>query len=205
MDGEQKQQARAVVAHLFQRSGRGALSESEMANALSLDLGWYAPKVARQLVAGLVRANLLQHTEDGDLEPVFDVQSHRVPLGFRPGPRLAQDLPPPGAGGQATSAGQDKPRAPPKSHESQPPAPEPQEPVNQSGATFDLAALLESFAADTGQELGAWVARMERVVQETGDLLVPEVALLLAASREGHDVSQAAASWRQRLEQSGAG
>lgn len=199
MDGDQKNQARGVVAHLFQRSGQGALSESEMTNALSLDLGWFAPKDARRLVAGLVRAGFLQHTEDGDLEPVFDVQGERVPLGFRPGPGLASALPPPGAGGAAaktTEAGQQTPTTREQAEETPPARTAPA----TEGDGVELSSLLETFAAASGEEMGVWVQRMERVAQETGDLLVPEVALLLAASREGRDVGLEAASWRKRLE-----
>lgn len=211
VDGDQRQQAQSIVAHLFQRSGQSALSESEMANALSLDLGWFAPKEARKLVAGLVRAGVLQHTEDGDLEPVFDVRAHRVPLGFRPGPKLVAALPPPGAGGQSIKAGE-TPRSPPREQSSgeqgdvgarqAPRSDVSQAPAKPADDDLSLAALLQRFADESGEEMGAWVNRMEQVVQETGDLLVPEVALLLAASRHGQDVRDPAASLRKKLETS---
>lgn len=85
---------RTLVAHLFQRSGRAAMSENELVNAVSLDLKWYPPKDARALVASLAREGHLQRNEDGELEAGFPVKEVKVPLAFRPPPDLLYAMPP---------------------------------------------------------------------------------------------------------------
>jgi hypothetical protein len=200
------EEARVLVAHLFQRAGREVLSESEMANAMSLDLGWYPPREARDLVAGFVRAALLEHTEDGDLRPLFPAREVKVPLGFRPQPGLVRALPPPGQF-QAANRAEAAVTAPVAAPE-QPTAPAPA--VAQAAgriavqtadeAELTLPALLARFADAAQEDVGTWVARMERVVQASGDLLSPEVALLLAAARHGNDVRDLARVVRERME-----
>jgi hypothetical protein len=192
--------ARVMVAHLFQRSGSKELSESELANAASLDLSWFPPKEARNVVAGLVRAGLLERTEEGDLCPTFDVGKEKVPLSFRPPKNLLSSLPPPGATSDPPRQ-QERVREPVEQEDPVPPA----QPVSRPGAPSDesaleLGSLLQGLSEQTGQEVGVWVERMERVVQESGDLLSPEVALLIAAAREGQEVSTLAGRLREKLE-----
>lgn len=202
--------ARAMIAHLFQRSGRVALSESELANAASLDLDWFPPKKARQVVAGLVRAGWLERDPEGDLRPVFDVRGVRVPLGFRPSESILGSLPPPGAIGDATGGGKGRTqettaakRKPIGGGEPAEPSGEPE--PEEGGSDLDLGALLQGFAERSGEDVGVWVQRMERLVQGSGDVLRPEVALLLAAAEAGIDVSDLAGGLRRRLESASPG
>lgn len=210
---------RHLVAFLYQRSGRRAMSENEIANAVSLDLKWYAPKTARSLVAGLVRAGWLERDEDGDLEPTFDVKAVSVPIGFRAPAELPGDLPPPGTFQPQSSETSRASSIPtPASAPASPPvsAPAPQRaaaepttsgpsaatpPSSPSSVPQDdvpetlLGSLLARLESATGRAPGDWVQRMDAVVQRTGDAVTPEVALLLAAAKEGVDV----APWLQEV------
>lgn len=190
--------ARILVAHLFQRTGRSTMSESEMSNAASLDLDWFPPKEARGVVAGLVRAGFLTRTPDGELQPAFDARSTRVPLDFRPPKGLLSSLPPPGQIQETRDVGTEPPQ-PAQSRSAEPVAKGPTQPPAPSDA-LDLGALLQTFAEQSGEEIGVWVERMERVVQRVGDGLAPEVALLVAAAQQGFDVTPLAKRSRERLE-----
>lgn len=184
---------RSLVAFLYQRSGRAVMSENELANAMSLDLKWSAPKAARELVAGLVRAGWLERDEDGDLVPTFEVRGVKVPIGFRPPGDLSRDVPPPGdfqspphkpaAAAPSPPAASAPTQAPPASPPLSPagPAEEPE--------TL-LGRLLQTLAQATGEEPTTWVARMDQVVQRTQDAVTPEVALLVAAAKEGLDLTE---------------
>lgn len=203
---------RCLVAFLFQRSGRRSLSENELANAASLDLKWFAPKAARNLMAGLVRAGWLVRDEEGELEPAFDVKTVKVPMGFRPSTRLVDDVPPPGSyqgqegtGDKAPAPAATVPERPGSAALAQtemPTAPPEAAPATaQKGAEAStlLGDLLEALSSETGEAPGAWVAWMDQVVQRTDDGVLPEVALLLAASKHGIDVDRWIDEARQRL------
>lgn len=208
-----------MVAFLFQRSGRRSLSENELANAVSLDLKWYNPKVARGLVAGLVRAGWLVRDEEGELEPSFDVKEIKIPIGFRPPAELADEVPPPGSYSPApTTPSSPEPHKPPTPASSPPPpaasadppaqvveSPQQQAPAASPAGTESeppsttLGEILARLADASGEDAAAWVTRMDAVVQKTDDGLSPEVALLLAAAKAGVDVAPWLEAARQRL------
>ena len=194
---------RRIIAHLYQRSGRPAQSESELANALSLDLKWYPPTRARELVAGLARAGYLERTDDGDLAPTFDVRGEAVPLGFRPPPDIPSDLP---SAGSAPVT----PAAPAARNE--PPRPAPARTANPPAAPTDAAPasgtddgspghLLTLLANASGHDIAHWVQRMETVVRDTDDGITPSAALLLAAALDGIDVQPWLAGAKAHLAQ----
>ncbi|UCD13097.1 MAG: DUF2240 family protein [Thermoplasmatales archaeon] len=72
-----------IIAFLFKRSGKNKLKESEIYLPLSLELGWFSAKEARQFVDHALEQKLLIK-KDGGLTPSFSVEKINVPIGFSP-------------------------------------------------------------------------------------------------------------------------
>jgi hypothetical protein len=73
-----------TVSVPFKRKGKDALKESEFVLALSIDLNWFSPEQAKNIVHEAERAGLLKR--EGDIiRPVFDLSSVAPPQGFMPG------------------------------------------------------------------------------------------------------------------------
>lgn len=71
------------VAVPFKRKGKEALKESEFVLALSIDLNWFNPEQAKNLLGNAEKAGLMKR--EGDLvKPAFDLNSIEIPSGFRP-------------------------------------------------------------------------------------------------------------------------
>lgn len=71
------------VAVPFKRKGKEALKESEFVLALSIDLNWFNPEQAKNLLGNAEKAELIK--KDGDLvKPAFDLNSIEIPSGFKP-------------------------------------------------------------------------------------------------------------------------
>jgi hypothetical protein len=72
-----------IIAFLFKRSGKEKLTPSELYLPLSIDLKWFSPKQARELVNTAVQQKLL--IKKGSLvKPGFDYENIVVPIGFYP-------------------------------------------------------------------------------------------------------------------------
>lgn len=75
------------VAVPFKRKGKDALKESELVLALSIDLNWFNPEQAKNVLVNAEREGLIKR--DGDLvRPAFDLNSVEIPTGFRPDPGI---------------------------------------------------------------------------------------------------------------------
>ncbi len=71
------------VAVPFKRKGKEALKESEFVLALSIDLNWFNPEQAKNILGNAEKAGLIKR--DGDLvKPTFDLNSIEIPSGFKP-------------------------------------------------------------------------------------------------------------------------
>ena len=71
------------VAVPFKRKGKEALKESEFVLALSIDLNWFNPEQAKNVLGNAEKAGLLKR--DGNLiKPAFDLNSVEIPSGFKP-------------------------------------------------------------------------------------------------------------------------
>ncbi|MCX9012622.1 MAG: DUF2240 family protein [Candidatus Methanoperedens sp.] len=71
------------VAVPFKRKGKEALKESELVLALSIDLNWFNPEQAKNVLGNAEKAGLIKR--DGDLvKPAFDLNSVEIPSGFKP-------------------------------------------------------------------------------------------------------------------------
>jgi len=79
MDNE----AKIILAFLFNRSGKTALTESEMYLPLSMELGWFSTKEAHAFVDQAIQQELLVK-KDGTLQPTFAVDQVSIPVGFTP-------------------------------------------------------------------------------------------------------------------------
>lgn len=75
------QEARKLLAFLFQRSGKESLNENEIYMTLSYELGWLTPAEAKQFIQRGLEQELLEETDDG-YTPTFDPSAVDVPLGF---------------------------------------------------------------------------------------------------------------------------
>ena len=72
---------RIIIAFLFKRSGKEELSLSELYLPLSMDMKWFSPKQAREIMNSALKQKLL--TKKGELvKPNFDYKNVVVPVGF---------------------------------------------------------------------------------------------------------------------------
>jgi hypothetical protein len=72
-----------ALSYLYQRKGTDVISEKELVLSVSMDLGWFSPNEAKELVKICSELKLLKKTEHG-LVPTFDYNSISVPIDLRP-------------------------------------------------------------------------------------------------------------------------
>lgn len=72
-----------TVAMPFRKRGKNALTTSEFIFALSLDLGWFSPEQAKE-VLNKAKNNGLLSIKDDEISPNFDFTTIEIPLGFKP-------------------------------------------------------------------------------------------------------------------------
>jgi hypothetical protein len=71
----------------FKRKGKEALKESEFVLALSIDLNWFAPEQAKNVLNLAEKSGLLKR--EGELvQPAFDISKIEIPSGFKPEPGI---------------------------------------------------------------------------------------------------------------------
>jgi hypothetical protein len=83
MDSETK----IIIAFLFNRSGKTALTEAELYLPLSMELGWLSTKEAQGFVKSALQQDLLVK-KDGLLHPNFSLEKITIPLNFAPSEKL---------------------------------------------------------------------------------------------------------------------
>jgi len=76
-------EAQIILSFLFKRSGKEQLKESEIYLPISLDLGWFTTKEAKDFIIYALQQKLLTKKDDL-LTPSFDVEKITVPVGFYP-------------------------------------------------------------------------------------------------------------------------
>ena len=72
-----------IIAFLFKRSGKKEMAQSELYLTLSMDLKWFSPQKAKELVNSTLQNNILVK-KGAFLTPTFDVNKITIPTGFRP-------------------------------------------------------------------------------------------------------------------------
>ncbi len=76
-----------TVSMPFLRKGKDALKDSEFVLALSIDLKWFNPEQAKNVLKDAEKSGLLKR--EGELvSPAFDISGVEIPSGFRPEPGI---------------------------------------------------------------------------------------------------------------------
>lgn len=74
---------RYIVSMPFKRKGKDILKQSEFILALSIDLNWFNPEQAKNILRDAEKAGLIER--DGEhIHPAFDISSVQIPSGFKP-------------------------------------------------------------------------------------------------------------------------
>ncbi len=81
------EELKKAIAFLFKRKGRDSMSDTDFVMSASMDLRWFVPKEAQQLLRLGLELKLLTLSE-GKLSPSFDVESIEMPLDYTPPPSL---------------------------------------------------------------------------------------------------------------------
>lgn len=77
------EELKAVIAYLFQRSGKPVLSSLELQLTLSHGLRWLTPESAQLLVNLAISQQLVKRTADDKLTPNFDYKALQLPIDFK--------------------------------------------------------------------------------------------------------------------------
>lgn len=80
------------IALLFRRKGKDLLTEKEFVFSASMDLRWFSPKEAQKLLDVGITGGLLQK-KNGSIVPTFDTSLVEVPLDYRPGKEIFEQVP----------------------------------------------------------------------------------------------------------------
>lgn len=78
-----------TIAYLFQRKGKNTLTEKELILSTSMDLGWFSPGEAKQLIDVCRKLRLLENKDNG-LSPTFDYKNISIPIDFIPSKKILQ-------------------------------------------------------------------------------------------------------------------
>lgn len=73
-----------VVAFLFNRSGKDEMTAQELRLAMSMDLRWFTPKEAEEVVDLFQNKRLVTKGPGGGLKPAFNYGKLSLPRDFRP-------------------------------------------------------------------------------------------------------------------------
>lgn len=80
------------IALLFRRKGKNFLTEKEFVFSASMDLRWFSPKDAQRLLDIGISGGFLQK-KNGNIVPTFDTTVIEVPLDYKPGREIFEQLP----------------------------------------------------------------------------------------------------------------
>jgi hypothetical protein len=78
-----------ALSYLFQREGKDVLFEKELVLSVSMDLGWFSPDEAKQLINVGIELKLLSQ-EDNGFKPCFDYKTLSLPIDFIPSKKILQ-------------------------------------------------------------------------------------------------------------------
>ena len=73
-----------VIAYLYNRTGKEELSAQELRLVMSMDLRWFSPKEAEEIVDLFQNKRLLVRKGSGGLRPAFNYKKLSLPRDFRP-------------------------------------------------------------------------------------------------------------------------
>ena len=72
-----------IISFLFKRSGKEELTASDLYLPLSIDLKWFSPREAKDIVNSALLQKLLIKKGD-QIKPNFDYKKIEIPVGFYP-------------------------------------------------------------------------------------------------------------------------
>jgi hypothetical protein len=79
------------IALLFRRKGKDSLTEKEFVFSASMELRWFSPKEAQKLLDLGLTGGYLQK-RNGGIAPTFDYTTIEVPLDYRPGSDIFENV-----------------------------------------------------------------------------------------------------------------
>ena len=94
LDGEadiMMEEARKVIAFVFQKKGKERMTEKEFYMVLSFEMGWLTPGEGMKIIEYALQHHLLEKEGD-EIYPTFDYKSVEVPLGFKFDSKKMQEL-----------------------------------------------------------------------------------------------------------------
>jgi len=77
-----------IVAFLFNRSGKEEMTAQELRMAMAMDLRWFTPKEAEEVVDIFLNNRLLIKGQAGGLRPTFNYGKLSLPRDFQPSKEL---------------------------------------------------------------------------------------------------------------------
>jgi hypothetical protein len=78
------EELKEVIAFLFNRSGKDDMTAQELRLAMSMDLRWFSPKEAEEIVDLFQNKRLLARKGGGGLRPAFNYKKLTIKRDFRP-------------------------------------------------------------------------------------------------------------------------
>jgi hypothetical protein len=85
--GSSKSDLTYTVSMPFLRKGKDALKDSEFVLALSIDLKWFNPEQAKNVLIQAEKSGILKR-EGENISPAFDLSRVEIPSGFKPEPGI---------------------------------------------------------------------------------------------------------------------
>jgi len=79
-----------IIAFIFKRSGKTEIDFTDFYLALSMDLNWFNPKQAKQVINIAIKDKLLSK-KDEKIKPNFDIKTVSVPVGFYPSKKALKE------------------------------------------------------------------------------------------------------------------
>ena len=79
-----------TAAQPFKRKGTDYLKESEFVMALSMDLNWFKPDIAKAFMQAAVDNGIIARDE-GMLKALFNLEDVEIPMGFKPDASVFQE------------------------------------------------------------------------------------------------------------------
>lgn len=78
------QDLKRIIASVFKMGKGEALTKMEIRNLLVYNLRWFKPDEADAVIKAGLSSGALQHGEEGDLIPSFDIDAIEIEVGYSP-------------------------------------------------------------------------------------------------------------------------
>ena len=137
-DGPTMSELEVCAAALFLSKGKDVVTEKEFSMTIAMDLRWMSKPTADGLLKLLTAENVVT-VKDGYVRPTFDINSVKVPLGFKPGEDVKK---------RASDAGSSKSAKP--------------------AAPKDVFSVMKSLAAEHGIEGKDFMAKCREISKTLG-------------------------------------